>query len=179
MPVFGSKTSFAIETAATKPADLPARRGIVFGHICFWAAGLRVGDYEQSVVLGAPASMLGAKLAFQGGRKDDLVDGKSKEDALALIHAALYELESEGEEKTYAECIRLLERFEKFDICTNSSEAFDGIFAVLVDTNDGSRFIWQDYETRDVQEVSLAVGEYEDALRCFLNWYHLVEAAGQ
>ncbi len=122
--------------------------------------------------------MLGAKLAFQGKRKDDLIDGKSKEEALALIHAALYELESEGEEKTYAECILLLKRFEKFDICTNSSEAFDGIFAVLVDTNDGSRFIWQDYENKDVREVLLRAGEYEDALRAFLNWYHSVEAAG-
>ena len=137
-----------------------------------------LGDYEQLVVLGAPASILGDKLAFQGQRKDDLIDGKSKEETLALIHGALYGPDPEGEEKTYAECVRLWESFRKFDICTNSSEALDGIFAILVDSNDGSRFIWQDYETRDVQEVSLAAGEYEDALRAFLSWYHLVEAAG-
>lgn len=179
MPVFGSKTSFAIKAEAVKPADLPSRKGLVFGHICFWADGLQAGDYQQTVVLGAPASILGASLTFQGQRRDDAIDGKSKEEALALIHNALYGPDPVGEEKTYAECVHLRQRFEKFDICANSSEALDGIFAVLVDTNDGSRFIWQDYENKDVREVLLRTGEYEDALRAFLSWYHAAEATGQ
>jgi len=179
MPVFGSKLSFAIEADAIEADQRQSHTGIVFGHICFWVAGQQVGDYEQTVVLGAPACILGASLVFQGERRDDAIDGKSKEEALVLIHNALYELGPVGEEKTYAECVRLRKRFEKFDICTNSSEAFDGVFAVLIDMNDGGRFIWRGYENRGVQEVLLAAGEYEDALRAFLSWYQLVEAARQ
>lgn len=174
MPIFGSKSSFAVEANAIEPDQRPSYPGIVFGHFCFWAGDQRLGCYDEPNILGTPTAMLSAKLAFQGRRKDIAVDGKSKEEVLALIHNALYELETDGEEKTDAECSQLSKRFSKFDICLNSSEALDGIFAVLVDMDDGSRFIWRENKSQNVQEVKLAAGEYEAAIRAFLRWQGLI-----
>ncbi len=109
MPIFGYKSTFAVEAE-----HWPLHPKYIFGNICFWIGGKQFGDYGQTVILGAPALILGDALVFQGQRWDESVDGKSKEDALAFLEKVLYGRPAEGVEKTDAEIIRLLECYCKF-----------------------------------------------------------------
>jgi len=55
-------------------------------------------------------------------------------------------------------------------MCPNGSEAFDGELAVLIDREGGDSLIWQDFADKNIREIRLVPGEYQDVVRSFLSW---------
>lgn len=164
--IFGEKTRFAIECIVG-----PRHPKYAFGNICFWAANCRLGNYEQTIILWPAVSFISGTLRFSGHRYNSWISKANSiqtlefiKDILSEIYSTLNQTEALQKIKENREC------YQKFRVSPDVSEAFDGEFAILLDQNDRELLIWQDYETRKINEVQLATGEYEAVVQSFLDW---------
>lgn len=117
---FGSPSTFAIDCVHE---PIPNEKGWVFGRMCVWIGGLRLGDLD------VPACMLNvtaARLDGVIGRLSDLADPALED----LTDSQLYELLDKAiyrdDQQTPAQVAADAERFFKFDFLTNGGESFDG-----------------------------------------------------
>jgi hypothetical protein len=166
--IFGLPTRFAIE-CEIDPTITHAVLGKVFGSIVIWAGGKRLGERDVTVMLTLAGDFFADSLRFQGQRRDEALDGKKATEVWTTSYGAAY---GEGG-ASVEECLELGRRYRKFFICPGGSEAFDGEFAVLLEQPNGARFIWRDFEDKQIREVLLEPGEYESVVRAFLAWFTL------
>jgi len=108
---FGSTSTFAIDCVHE---PIPNENGWVFGRMCIWAKGLRLGDFDE------PACMLNVTAGhLEGviGRLPDLLEPAFED----LTDAQLYELLDRAiycdDERTPAQVAADAERYFKFDFC--------------------------------------------------------------
>ncbi|BAY07539.1 Imm42 family immunity protein [Calothrix sp. NIES-2098] len=163
--IFGLQQRFAIESELDSSTPQ-----YLFGKICLWSSSMRLGNYDQVVLLPPVANFFQKTLRFQGKRTDQLLSTSSAGEVLNTIRSILYRnLEYEG---FIQQNFQQRKRYEKFCICPNGSEAFDGEFAVLIESSEGERFIWEDFKTKNIHEIMLASAEYETVIQAFLDWIH-------
>ena len=156
--IFGLKTRFAVESEVNE-----LETEYVFGQICFWANDRRLGDYEQRVLLQPIADYLRETLDHQGQRSSELLSGLTSEQVLDRVYTALYGEVTENSGQQW-------QQYQKFCICPNGCEAFDGEVAVLLEDAEGERWIWRDFFDKKVYEMRLNRDEYEATVEAFLDW---------
>jgi hypothetical protein len=81
--IFGDKKRFAIESETYARAS-----SYLFGNMCIWAHGERIGNYEQSIILNTPVAMVERFLECGERRTHWTLENKSDKEVLkmALLH---------------------------------------------------------------------------------------------
>jgi NAD-dependent DNA ligase len=164
MKIFGSKERIAVQAELLEPA-----KQFVIGHICLWADGLRIGNYEEAVLLSPIADFLRGTIRHRDRRVDAELAGLPAKQILENLKNALSG-ETGGESQSGDALRRSWERYRELRICPNDCEAFDGEWAVLIEQGGGESFIWHDFIDKHAREVRLAPGEYAEVVRLFLGW---------
>jgi hypothetical protein len=160
--MFGSPSSFALESTLRLPPD-----HFLHGTLWIWAGGERMGDgLETSLTI--PAGHLGSALGFRERRADETLMRMTKEEVVRFLTSIRYGPDDDaGSEAAQAR----RQAYEGFIICAYAAyPPFDDVFAALVGASAGERFIWQLRGSSDVHEVLLARGEFDAAVRGFLDW---------
>jgi hypothetical protein len=158
---FGQTERFAVECEVTLPPS-----SFLFGHICLWVGGERLGDFSQLVILTAPAFFFRDLLRFTGQRYDPVFESMSGTEALDFLHRVLYD----DEDATLQESRQLQQRFARYCLCPGGGEAFDGEFVACIEYLNKDRLIWRSHHNAAIGDLFLDHGEIEDVLRSFLKW---------
>lgn len=159
--IFGDQT-FGIECLLDTQTNQPSTYH--FGSICIWAAGLRLGDIEQVVLLNTPAINFKYSLV---DRKDKQFETMNAEDIWNFLYKVLYDEDTDNLDPALtSEEIEV--KYRRFCICPGFSEAFDGEFAFLTEGQQEERFIWLDLSTHMIKEVKLPIGTYEGIVQSFV-----------
>jgi Immunity protein 42 len=173
--LFGKKEVFAIECEIEKPIIQ-----YVYANTCMWAGGRQIGDQTLSVMLYPVVYFLKDSLRFQGKRKDITLDNKSSDEIINIVRHALIgdPYSEEPDDRSYEELRYLESKYEKFCICPNGSEAFDGWFAILLEGIDNEKIIWWEFHdnkhvNKDIYEVSMELGSYDSIVTHFLDWVEI------
>lgn len=127
----GSRHGFALE-AEIDELD-PNRVDLVFGRLCLWAAGHRIGDLSRQTILSVPATFFVDVLKFQNNRADNELCRQSPALALSSVYDALYGRPT-GDLK---EALELEARYRKFCIAPGGGEAFDGVLSTATEIRVG------------------------------------------
>jgi Immunity protein 42 len=173
--LFGIKEVFAIECEIEKPIEQ-----YVYANTCMWANGRQIGDQTLSVMFDPVVDFLKNSLQFRGKRKDTSLDNKNSDEAISIVGDALIgdPYSEEPEARSYEELRYLASKYEKFCICPNGSEAFDGWFAILLEGIDNEKIIWWEFHdnkhvNKDLYEVSMKLGNYDSIITKFLEWVEI------
>ena len=161
--LIGDKESFAIE-CHHEPLPNESRR--VFGRMCVWAQGHRLGDIDEpACMLNVTEGHLQSLLLRLDSLDDSALRGLDDRDAFVLLDRAIYA----GDERSTEEVTHDAERFFKFDFLTNGGESFDRTKSFSVANGDRLRILF----TNEKDEfVSAQVGRASFMLtvRGFLAW---------
>jgi hypothetical protein len=160
--MFGSPTSFALEATLRLPPDR-----FVHGTLWMWAGGERLGDgLETSLTISA--GHLSSAFGFRDRRADEALMRMTKEEVVRYL-TSLHNGSEDGTGSEEEQARRQV--YEGFIVCAYAAyPPFDDLFVALVAAPTGERFIWQCRGSPDVQEVLLARGEFDAAVRGFLDW---------
>jgi len=164
MNIFGSKERIAVQAEVLAPAGQS-----VVGHICLWADGMRIGNYEEAVLLSPIADFLRGTIRRRDRRISAELASLPPEQILEAVKNALSG-KAGGEPQTGDASRRGWERYRQLCICPNGCEAFDGELAALIERDGGESLIWQDFTDKRIRELRLAPEEYENVVRSFLSW---------
>ena len=110
MRIFGSTAHIAVQVELLEPAgEFPVC------HICLWADGMRIGDYQQAVLLSPIADFFRSTIGSHDRRIDDELGGLSPEQILAAVKTVLFD--DAGSELPYDETrLRRLQRYRNLCI---------------------------------------------------------------
>jgi hypothetical protein len=132
-----------------------------------WAGGERLGDGRETS-LAVPAGFLGSVLGFRERRTDEVLARMTKEEVVHFLTAVRY---GAGENADAEEAQARRQLYAGFIVCAYAAyPPFDDVFAALLGAQGGERFIWQHRGSPAVREVWLARGEFDAAVRGFLDW---------
>jgi hypothetical protein len=160
---FGDISSFAIECEIFREHNF--RSTEPFGHISMWAGGVRIGHFDDVVMLSPVADAFTAFGENPGRRGMQHVFPDNAGDAFKTAFEAIFGRDKRDPIQVKAD----YRKFNPFLVCPNGSEAFDGWIAILVEGTDSDRFIWKDPEGK-VHEVGLESNQLNLVIRNFSQW---------
>lgn len=148
--LFGDKQKFCIEVQEVERIgnDLVAQ-------ITLWISGDELGDKSRKVMLNVPV------LQYE----ETLNDNRHEQNARSMDTNKVweyFELNSFGEGDGSA---------DKYNICVNYSESFDGEYLFLATYGHEERYLWKKFGTNDVKEIKLPLGTYQRAIEAFICWF--------
>jgi len=194
--LFGDKQDLALECELEDwESDSPKD---VFGHITFWAGGFLVGDFSVLVMLNIPYIHFRNSFQQCGKRQNPSLINMSAIEAFNFLESVLYgnsieellsytELEDEFRkicmiqsdieefDKVQIFLEELAEKYSKYDVCTNFSEAFDEVKCLLIEGKKEERFIWKDYKSDSIREIILKPDTYKHVLESFITWFEQIK----
>lgn len=134
-----------------------------------------LGDFSDGNLLGVAAHNFLGSLGDTGTRCDPTLDGKDAYGVFQTVWEALYG-DVEGD-LSWSDTLALSQRYGKFDLLTNWSEAFDKApHVVLLEAAGHQRLVWgEPGKPGAVKEVRLRRGGYERVVRRFVKWYYEAE----
>lgn len=167
--LFGNIQTFAIECEIVE-----IKKYNSFGFICVWLNQTFVGEFKQYCMLNIPFDSFSRSLPRCVSKEIALFQNKSKEEVLKMIKQVIYE--SEFEQLSQAESIKLRNRFQDLEILVNWGESFDGWYTILIDDDDSERFIWEKTFGNDqyIKETFLPKGTYQNVVSDFLEWFNSI-----
>jgi hypothetical protein len=153
----GDKSRFAIEYELDE-TDLPPAEAArwLYGRICWWARGERIGTYAEHETTGEISGALRFILKEEGTRFNRELFQMPSEDALMLIVKALYLDDGQSDEQM-AEDARKFSRF----YVSPGSDVFDDWRIVLIEGERSAKLLWCRQDYGPVQESILELGEFE------------------
>jgi hypothetical protein len=172
MPIIGQPGRVAIEFELRETSE--DVRSWLFGKICIWAAGQRIGRHDEECALTVALTTFPFVLADAGRRRDVTLLAMPAAEAFARIHAAIYEEDSP--DRSYADTAKLVESFRRFEVLPNGFDAFDGWNGYLIEDRMVGRLVWRGPDGA-VQEARIGAGEFDRAIDGFLS--ALEQASGQ
>src|SRR5262245_12883370 len=86
--LWGSRDGFGLEAEIEEVT--PGRSDLVFGRLCLWAGGFRIGDFRQPTILSVPADFFANILKYQKKRADDELCRHERDAVLSHVYEALY-----------------------------------------------------------------------------------------
>ena len=176
--LFGSKDDFAIE--CYPPDGSGAAMECVYGRMCAWCGGERLGDIDENEFLFHVGQCIKGLVETLHKRMHEDVDGLSDSEAFEFLDAKLYSgrgsvpavITSGFEEQADKDW----QRFSGFNFLTNWGEQFDYVKGYLLNNGDGTlRVLYEKYNrwTR-TWTMPMAVRATEQGLReaaaGFLAW---------
>lgn len=161
--LIGDRSIFAIE-CHHEPLPSPAQR--VFGRMCIWSCGQRMGDLEEpACMLNVTEGHLQSVLARLDSLHDPALDGLNPDEAFRRLDNALY-LDTGQSTEQVAEDAR---RFFRFDFLTNGGESFDHAKSFLVNLGESVRLIFRDEADR-LHSGDIPRGVFTEVIKEFLDW---------
>ena len=155
----------------------------VYGHLCFWASGERLGDFDQSVMLSAAARYLREFLSHSAERHVEALDGKLAEEVFAYVSETVYY--SEGAEKSRDPVARYVPKHLLYDWALHGrlraafhlddvgDATFQGMSMILFDDHSlgVQRLIWRYHGANDLHEARLPDHVFDAVAEQFLAAY--------
>lgn len=172
MPIVGEPSRFAVEYVF----DDDIYGAWMFGDICYWCAGLRVGDYGIGTSLRDVLFQLDGVAQYSHQRENPRFQGVAAAGLLQLLNWALYSFGPETREHSShvpnhapedEQWLRHL-IYPRVDI-------FDNWRVFLVENAQVARLVFSKYPYDEVGEVILKIGEVDsvlDEVRSVLNEVH-------
>jgi hypothetical protein len=161
--LIGDRNVFAIE-CYHEPLPNPAQR--VFGRMCIWSSGHRMGDLEEpACMLNVTEGHLQAVLARLDSLHDPSLHGLNPDEAFRRLDDALYH----GTGRSTEQVVEDAKRFFRFDFLTNGGESFDRTKSFLVNVGDSVRLIFRD-EADSLHSGDIPRGVFTDVIEEFLAW---------
>lgn len=87
--IIGCREGFAIEYAYVRGWVTKGQTWL-YGHICFWAGGERLGDFEDTYTFGVVIAQGKHILSHRGTRYDPDLMSKSAQEVFRILDNALY-----------------------------------------------------------------------------------------
>lgn len=117
---------------------LPERAdGYVLGNFCLWAAGQRIGDFDDVQIMGAVAAQIEGALQDSGKRFHPELLPMNSDTVFRYLHNAVY---GEGGGRPYDQ----VAKYQANDLSGLGVVGFDDLFVFLVDYPDGQGLHWAD-----------------------------------
>jgi Immunity protein 42 len=172
--VFGRQKRFAVEydllnsqsirdMFRLEPIGQADEAHWLFGHLCLWVAGSRVGDCASVTALTvALATINGQLLRHRGERFDpDLMDRPAAR-AFQIIDSAIYSSNPPTKDRAH----RPADYYYRF-VALPDLDVFDHWKAYLVEDQRSARYLWRDPDG-NVKEAQLGAGEVDSAFESFV-----------
>jgi len=164
--IIGNKKQFAIE-CIIEENNLNSQ--YIFGKIAIWLDNEKLGESELTVILKIPVTHFLYSLNSCGNRKVDNFETNNSEEIFNFLEIALWG--DPDDDKSLKDLIEISKKYEKFNICINFSESFDGTSLYLIEDGKEERFIWKTIHSKKIKEINLSLGTYEKVVISFLNWF--------
>ena len=167
----GDKARFAVEFELdAEKARSPELGEWLFGTICFWCAGERVGLHDEETTLRDVLNE--AKRILQGAprRGDGDLLSAPKDEVLSRITDALFADSGQSDSQARADW----ERFSPF-LVTPRVDVFDHWRIFLVEGGGRGRLIWSRRGDQAARERDLEEGEFDRVLQAFLAGLHRLQ----
>ena len=161
--LIGEKETFGVECYHD---PLPNETRRVFGRMCIWVRGNRLGDIaEPACMLNVTEGHLQGLLQRLESLDDPALRNLSDREAFEFLDRAIYV----DDTRSTAQVAKDAERFFKFDMLTNGGESFDHTKSFIIGDGDQLRVLFEDEERRF---LSARVGRASFILtvRGFLAW---------
>jgi hypothetical protein len=142
----------------------PDTQSWLFGTMCLWAAGKRIGRHEEQRAMTVGMAAFPHVLLNAGTRRDDTLMAMPAEQAFATICDALY---GDPDGRTDKEIDEISRRYVRFEVLPGGFDVFDGWRAFLVEDRIAARLLWR--SAHDViHEARLGAGEFDRVIDGFL-----------
>ena len=157
----GSRSTFATEFVVEDSRDSEGQSW-QFGHICFWAGGMSVGNYDELASLSVAIPAMSELLRYQGSRMSaDL--SMSPSEIFYRIDDALYVEDRRSDQQVEADW----NTFARYIATPVGLDVFDGWKAFIIEDERSGRYVWKETrrEESEVLEAHLAAGEFDEAIK--------------
>jgi hypothetical protein len=160
--LIGHRDRIAVEFELNA-ADSEEVRKWLFGRMCLWAGGQRIGRYDEGCAMTVAMASFPLILQRKSRRSDATLMRMPAAPAFATIHNALHGDADppEGEDAIEG---RFYARFEVLD---RGFDVFDGWSAYLIEDRIVGRLIWRAPD-QHIHEARLGAGEFDRVLEQFL-----------
>ncbi len=140
--LIGDKETFAVECYHD---PLPNETRRVFGRMCVWVGGYRLGDIDEpTCMLNVTEGHLQELLQRLDVLDDPALRNLSDHEAFEFLDRAIYL----DDERSTQQIANDSERFFKFDMLTNGGESFDHTKSFIIGHADGLRILFEDEQRR-------------------------------
>ena len=155
--IIGKKELFAIQYEITN-----IEGNFIYGQICYWIKGQRVGDFEETTILSDAFCFLPHIINDNGNREHEGFYNMEMEKVHYLLGGQAYLDDYDRYERQSFE-----EMWARFNIVIGL-DVFCGAFAVLIDGKNNSRMIFSNNNS-SVEELYLEKGFVDDIFWAFNN----------
>lgn len=145
----------------------PDARHWLFGTMCLWAAGRRIGRHDEQCALAVALASFPGVLRHSGTRADAALMAMPAAKAFETIRAAIYDDD---------EAAAPGEPFDRFDVLPRSLDVFDGWHAFLIEDRIVARLLWSSIDG-GIHEARIGAGEFDRTIEDFLAF--LEQASGR
>jgi hypothetical protein len=170
--IFGKPQELAIECFVDEISN-----NVCYGRLAILAKELYIGDISMSVILNTPLTFFKESLTYCGQRYYQLFNEMNSQEIWDFLYVALYnDSDSDDNNTNWKTMIDNETNYQKFSVFTNFSECFDGEIAFLVENDHEEKLIWQDFESKMIQEISLAKGTYQSVVESLIAYFTTVRS---
>jgi hypothetical protein len=160
---FGDPSSFAIQCVHE---PIPNEKGWVFGRMCVWADGQRLGDIEEpACMLNVTAFHLSGVVERLPSLEEPAFASLSDTELFELLDRALYE----DDDRTLEEVEADAAKFFKFEFLTNGGESFDRSKAFIAGSNGELRLLFKE-PLRGLASARVSATGFASTVAAFLAW---------
>jgi hypothetical protein len=170
--LIGQRGRVAVEFAL-RPAA-PQHRQWLFGRMCLWIGGHRIGRHDEDCALTVALTSLAAVLDHAGRREDAALMALTAEEAFAAVHDAIYV--DLGEDESDPALLQRVRHPQRFEIAARGFDYFDGWHAFLIEDRLNGRAVWRSTD-HVIHEARIGAGEFDRVLDGFLR--ELERVSGQ
>jgi hypothetical protein len=170
--LIGQRGRVAVEFAL-RPAA-PQHRQWLFGRMCLWIGGHRIGRHDEDCALTVALTSLAGIPQHAGNRADADLMAMPATAMYETLYAALYA--DPANDESHETIAARARRYERFEITTSGFDYFDGWKAFLVEDAPVGRAVWRAPDAT-IREAHIAAGEFDRVLDGFLR--ELERVSGQ
>jgi len=164
--VFGDPQWFALQ-CWMEVCDNQSETPIMFGRLCLMANHRKLGEPEVCVMLNIPV-MSFQEFVNSSAKVNDSFVSQDPLDIWQFLSETLY---GDQEHLRSSEIVDRENQYRGFCLFPNSSEAFDGEMAFLVEYQNSELFVWQDWESKQIYHLFMPLGTAKDVLRNFIQGF--------
>ncbi len=138
----------------------------MFGRMCVWARGQRLGDLEEpACMLNVTANHLSGVVKRLPSLHEPAFASLSDTELFELLDRALYEDDDRTSEEVAADAAK----FFKFDFLTNGGESFDRSKSFIAASNGELRLLFKD-SPKGLVSARVSVTEFANTVAAFVAW---------
>ncbi|WP_028543599.1 Imm42 family immunity protein [Paenibacillus taiwanensis] len=152
--IVGNRSLFAVEF------ELDQEHGGIwlFGKMCYWIRGRRIGNYELGTSLRDVLFSMDTLVQDNGNRKHIELFGLNRSDLFLRLDGALF-----GYETSKYDDKAVLETWARFNIVL-PVDIFDGWKIYLVDNMEVSRILFKNINEMEIQEEEFGIGLFDEVI---------------